>query len=80
MSGVLGFDSRGGWDFSLHNRVQIGSGAHPAPYPMGTRDSYPGEKRPGHEADHSPPPSAEVKNVWSYTSIPPVAPHGVVIS
>jgi hypothetical protein len=23
------------------------------------------------EADHSPPSSAEVKNEWSYTSIPP---------
>jgi len=28
-------------------------------------------KWPGHEADHSPPSSAEIKNVWSYTSIPP---------
>jgi hypothetical protein len=27
-------------------------------------------KQSGHEADHSPPPSAEVKNAWSYTSIP----------
>jgi hypothetical protein len=27
-------------------------------------------KRPGREADHSPPSSAEVKNVWSYTSTP----------
>jgi hypothetical protein len=26
--------------------------------------------RPGHEADHSPPSSADVKNAWSYTSIP----------
>jgi hypothetical protein len=23
------------------------------------------------EADHSPPPSAEVRNAWSYTPIPP---------
>jgi hypothetical protein len=30
----------------------------------------PGVKRPGREADHSPPTSAEVKNAWSYTSIP----------
>jgi hypothetical protein len=29
-----------------------------------------GVKRPGHEADHLPPPNAEVKNRWSYTSIP----------
>jgi hypothetical protein len=28
-----------------------------------------GLKRMGHEADHSPPSSAEVNNVWSYTSI-----------
>jgi hypothetical protein len=26
-----------------------------------------GIKRPGREADHSPPSSAEVKNAWSYT-------------
>jgi hypothetical protein len=29
-------------NFSLHHRVQTGSGAHPASYPMGTRDSFPG--------------------------------------
>jgi hypothetical protein len=32
-----------------------------------------GVKRPGREADHSPPSRAEVKNAWSYTSIPPYA-------
>jgi len=26
--------------FSLYHRVQTGSGAHQASYPMGTRDSY----------------------------------------
>jgi hypothetical protein len=31
-----------------------------------------GVKWPGHEADHSPPFSAEVKNAWSYTSTPPI--------
>jgi len=35
---------------------------------MGTRDSFPGGKTAGREADHSPPSSAEVKNKWSYTS------------
>jgi hypothetical protein len=30
-------------------------------------------KRPGREADHSPPSSAEVKNAWSYTSTPQYA-------
>jgi hypothetical protein len=29
-----------------------------------------GVKWLGHEADHSPPSSDEVKNVWSYTSVP----------
>jgi hypothetical protein len=28
---------------------------------MGTMGSFPGVKRPGREADHSPPSSAEVK-------------------
>jgi hypothetical protein len=32
-----------------------------------------GVKRPGREADHSPPPSAEVKFAWSYTSTPQYA-------
>jgi hypothetical protein len=36
---ILGFDS-------LHHRVQNGSGAHPAPYPMGTRN-FPGGKATG---------------------------------
>jgi hypothetical protein len=39
-----------------------------------------GVKRPGIEADHSPPSSAEVKNEWSYTSTPPIRLHGVVLS
>jgi hypothetical protein len=30
-----------------------------------------GVKWPDHEYGHSPPSSAEVKNVWSYTSTPP---------
>jgi hypothetical protein len=42
----------------------------PAPYPMGTRDSFPGGKAAGREADHSSPSSAEVKNAWNYTLTP----------
>jgi hypothetical protein len=48
-------------NLSLHHRDQNGSGAHPASYPMGTRGSFPGIKRPEREADRSPPSSAEVK-------------------
>jgi hypothetical protein len=31
----------------------------------------PGVKQPGHEADHLPPTSVEVKNMGIYTSTPP---------
>jgi hypothetical protein len=37
-------------------------------------------KRLGREADHSSPFSAEIKNAWSYTSIPPVSLRDVVLS
>jgi hypothetical protein len=37
----------GAGNFSLHHRVQNGSGVHPAPYPMGTRGSFPGSKAAG---------------------------------
>jgi hypothetical protein len=64
-----GLDDRGSWvpfpvgagNFSLHHRVQTGSGVHPASYLMGTTGSFPGVKQPGREAEHSPPSSAEVK-------------------
>jgi hypothetical protein len=37
----------GDGNFSLHSRVQNGSGVHPASYPMGTRGSFPGGKAAG---------------------------------
>jgi hypothetical protein len=50
-------------DFSSSLCVQTGSGAHPASYSMGTGGPFPGGRaRPGRDADHSPPSSAEVKN------------------
>jgi hypothetical protein len=58
--------------FSLHV-VQTGSGVHPTSYTMGTGSSFPRVKRPGREADHSPPTSAGVKKMWIYTSTPPYA-------
>jgi hypothetical protein len=50
-----GLDDRGfrvrflAWagNFSLHQCVQNGSGAHPASYPTGTRGSFPGGKAAG---------------------------------
>jgi hypothetical protein len=37
----------GAGNFSLHHRLQDGSGAHPASYPVGTRASFPGGKATG---------------------------------
>jgi hypothetical protein len=37
----------GAGNFSLHHRFQNGSGAHPASYPMSTRDYFPGDKAAG---------------------------------
>jgi hypothetical protein len=56
----VGFPAEAG-NFSLHHRVQNGSGAHLDSYQMGTRGSFPGVKLPGREAEHSPPSSVEVK-------------------
>jgi hypothetical protein len=55
--------------FSLHIYIQTGTGAHSASYPVGSGDNM--TRGPGREADHSPPSSCEIKNVWSYTSVPP---------
>jgi hypothetical protein len=53
----------GAKDFSSNLCVQTGSGAHPASCTMGTGGPFPGCKaRPGRDADHSHPFSAEVVN------------------
>jgi hypothetical protein len=70
----------GAGNFSFLHCVQTGSGAHPASYPMGTRGFSLGVKRPGREADNTPPSSAEVKNAWGCISILPIRFHGVVLS
>jgi hypothetical protein len=40
----------------------------------------PGVKQLGHEAEHSPPSSAKVKNAWSCTSTPLLHLHGMVFN
>jgi hypothetical protein len=52
----------GAGNFSLHHRVQNGSGTHPASIQWVPGTLSLGVKRPGREADHSPPSSAQVKN------------------
>jgi hypothetical protein len=57
--GVLGFDCRrrlGIFLFTTASRTALALSLE--------------VKRPGREADHSLPSSAEVKNAWSYTSTP----------
>jgi hypothetical protein len=49
--------------FPLNLCVHTGSGVHPASCQMSTGGPFPGGKaRPGHNAGHSPPSSAEVMN------------------
>jgi len=62
------FNSRQGqWCYSFRHCVQTGSGAHPVSYPMGIGASYPR----GKSSRGAPPPSAQIKNAWSWTSTPP---------
>jgi len=68
-------------NFSLHYRVQNGSGAYVAPYPMGTWGSFSGGKAA--EAwnwQSSPPSSAEVKECVELYVHSPIRLHGVVLS
>ena len=55
-AGRAGIESRWGRDIPP---VQTGPGAHPASCTMGT-GSFPGVKRPGRDADHSPTSTAAV--------------------
>jgi hypothetical protein len=74
------FESRKGKDFSPVHVVQTDSGTHPASYLMRTEGSFPrGVKRPWLEADHSPPPSVEVKKPWVLYINSPIRLYGVVL-
>jgi hypothetical protein len=69
--GFLGFDFRRGLGiflFTTVSRTALGPTQPPIQWEPGAISL--GVKRPGREADHPPPSSAEVKNAWSYTSIP----------
>jgi hypothetical protein len=58
--------------------VQTSSGAHPASRTMDPGGPFPGAKaRPGRDADHSPPYSAEVKNEWELYLLSPKCLHGM---
>jgi hypothetical protein len=70
MTEKLRFDSFGGRVLSPCHRVQTGSGAHQASYPLGTAGSFSRCKAVGRETDLSPGHNVEVKNEWSSTSTP----------
>jgi hypothetical protein len=66
-----GFESRQGLGIFLLttvSRLTLGP-----TQPLGSRITFPTVNRPVREADHSPPPTAEVKNAWNYTSAPQYA-------
>ena len=59
--------------FSLLQNVWTSSGAHPAPYSMGSGvHSFKGVEQTGHKVNHLLLPSAEIKNEWSYTYTPSI--------
>jgi hypothetical protein len=57
--------------FSTTSRQALGPTQPPIKWVPGAL--FLGVKRPGREADHSPPTSAEVKKTWLCTSTPPYA-------
>jgi hypothetical protein len=66
----------GAGDFSVHHRVQAGSGIHPDFYPMGgRRDLSLGIKRPSLEVDHIPPYSTEIKECGALYLHSPIRLH-----
>jgi hypothetical protein len=72
-AGRPGFKSRQGqrWHsclFATASRQDLRPTQPPKQWVRGVL--IPRVKRPGRETDHSPPPSAEAKNVCSYTSTP----------
>jgi hypothetical protein len=68
----------GNFSFSTASRKALGLTQPPIQWEPGALSL--GLRRPGREANHSPPSSAEVKNAWSYTSTPPIRLHGVLLS
>jgi len=58
--------SAGTRNVSFLQNIRTGCEAHPASWVDGGVWKW-----QGHETDHSPPYSAEIKNQWSFTSPPP---------
>jgi hypothetical protein len=80
MKFLLNKNSSRGWEFLFTTASRTALGPIQSPIQWVTGALSLGVKRPGREADHSPPSSSEVKNVWSYTLAPPVRLHDTVLS
>jgi hypothetical protein len=63
--------------FSFYYHTEAGFGVYSASYPINTKGSALRLKYPLHE-DHSPPSSAKVQNVWSFSSMSLVHFHDVL--
>jgi hypothetical protein len=72
-----GLDDRGiGVTFSCRADPALGSTQPPIQWVPGALS--PGVKRPGREADHTLPTSAEVKKTWVYTSTLPYLMYNLI--
>jgi hypothetical protein len=79
--GILGFESRQGLGiflFTTASRTALGLTQPLIQWILGAPSLE--VKRQRREANHSPHSSAEVKNVWSYTSTPLIRLRGVELS
>jgi hypothetical protein len=59
------------YHFSISTRSALGSTQPPIQWVLGAL--LQGLKQQGHDVDHSPPTSTEVKETWIITSTPPYA-------
>jgi hypothetical protein len=78
---MIGFDSRRGlgiFIFTTASRPVLGPSQPPIQWVPGALSA--GVKRPGREADHPYPSSAEVRECVELTSTPPIRLHGMVLS
>jgi len=72
-AGQYGFQIMAGTrGFYFCRTAQTSSGSYPHSYSVGSRILTLGVKWPGHEVEHLPLSSAEVKSEWRYTSAPPI--------
>jgi hypothetical protein len=78
---MLVFDSRRGLEiflFTTTSRTALGPTQPPIQWVTGAPST--GVKRPGRDADHSPPSSAEVKECVDLYLHSPIRLHGVALS